>query len=98
MANFANPQTLAGVAVGSIFLSVVSNCLMVPRALLTKDLIWLTGSSWCPLVRLCICRGHDILLCLTWAVVPGLTWQLQSFVQMGWVQLLSMFVGRSEQG
>ena len=62
---------------GSIFLSVVSNCLMVPRALLTKDLIWLTGSSWCPLVRLCICRGHDILLCLTWAVVPGLTWQLQ---------------------
>ena len=76
VANFANPQTLAGVSVGSIFLSVVSNCLMVPRALLTKDLIWLTGSSWCPLVRMRLHQGHHCLLCLRWADVLGLTWQL----------------------
>ena len=70
VANFANPLTLAGVSAGSIFLSVVSNCLMVPRALLTKDLIWLTGSSWCPLVRLHSYQGYNFLLRLRWAVMP----------------------------
>jgi hypothetical protein len=64
--NFEVPTSLEGLSLGTILLATVGNGLMVPRALFTRDSIWLLGSAW------------------------GSTF--------GWLQLLSMFVGRSAAG
>ncbi len=45
-ANFARPATLEGLSVASAMLAMLGNALMVPRALYTRDVIWLTGSTW----------------------------------------------------
>ena len=66
MNNFAVPTSLEGLSLGTILLALVGNGLMVPRALFTRDSIWLLGSAW----------GSAF----------------------GWLQLLSMFVGRSASG
>ena len=44
--NFANPSSLEGLSVLSSVLAMTGNALMVPRALFTRDVIWLTGSTW----------------------------------------------------
>ena len=44
--NFANPASLEGLSVLSSVLAMTGNALMVPRALFTRDVIWLTGSTW----------------------------------------------------
>ena len=44
--NVSDPASLAGLSVATVFMAMVSNGLMVPRALLTRDAVWLTGSSW----------------------------------------------------
>ena len=64
--NFEVPTSLEGLSLGTILLALVGNGLMVPRALFTRDSIWLLGSAW----------GSSF----------------------GWLQLLSMFVGRSATG
>ena len=64
--NFEVPTSLEGLSLGTIILALVGNGLMVPRAMFTRDSIWLLGSAW------------------------GSTF--------GWLQLLSMFVGRSAAG
>ena len=66
MNNFAVPTSLEGLSLGTILLALVGNGLMVPRALFTRDSIWLLGSAW----------GSAF----------------------GWLQMLSMFVGRSATG
>ena len=66
MNNFAVPTSLEGLSLGTILLALLGNGLMVPRALFTRDSIWLLGSAW----------GSAF----------------------GWLQLLSMFVGRSASG
>ncbi len=66
MNNFAVPTSLEGLSLGTILLALLGNGLMVPRALFTRDSIWLLGSAW----------GSAF----------------------GWLQLLSMFVGRSATG
>uniref|UniRef100_A0A7S3QXK1 Uncharacterized protein n=1 Tax=Dunaliella tertiolecta TaxID=3047 RepID=A0A7S3QXK1_DUNTE len=44
--NLLNPQGLEGLSVGTMLLALTGNALMVPRALLTKDLVWLAGTTW----------------------------------------------------
>ncbi len=66
MNNFAVPTSLEGLSMGTILLALLGNGLMVPRALFTRDSIWLLGSAW----------GSAF----------------------SWLQLLSMFVGRSASG
>lgn len=44
--NFSDPGSLAGLSVATVLLSLAGNGLMVPRALLTRDAVWLTGSAW----------------------------------------------------
>jgi hypothetical protein len=44
--NFAEPESLAGLSLGTILLATAGNGLMVPRALYTRDAIWLLGSAW----------------------------------------------------
>lgn len=46
MANHANPAGMAGLSVGTMLLAMAGNLLMLPRAMLTKNLIWFTGSAW----------------------------------------------------
>ena len=44
--NLFNPQGLEGLSTGTMLLALTGNALMVPRALLTKDMVWLAGTSW----------------------------------------------------
>jgi hypothetical protein len=44
--NFLEPQSLEGLSLGTMLLALVGNALMVPRALLVSDLVWLAGTSW----------------------------------------------------
>ena len=45
-----DPASLSGLSLATIQLAACGNALMVPRALFTRDLIWLVGSSWGSLV------------------------------------------------
>lgn len=40
------PACLQGLSLATILLAAAGNALMVPRALWTRDWIWLTGSLW----------------------------------------------------
>lgn len=44
--NFTDPSSLEGLSLGTILLATTGNSLMVPRALYTRDAIWLTGTLW----------------------------------------------------
>jgi hypothetical protein len=46
MANVSNPAGMAGIAIGTLFLAMAGNLLMLPRAMHTKNAIWFTGSAW----------------------------------------------------
>lgn len=46
VSNFANPANIAGLSLLTLMLATAGNALMLPRAILTKDRIWLTGSLW----------------------------------------------------
>ena len=43
--NFAVPASLEGVSLGTVLLATAGNALMVPRALLTDDLVWFAGCA-----------------------------------------------------
>ena len=58
-ANFSRPATLAGLSVWSPLLAMLGNALMVPRALYTRDVIWITGSTWG-----CALAGWGVMLSL----------------------------------
>jgi len=57
--NIADPSSLAGLSLNTILLAMMGNGLMVPRALHTRDKIWLTGTLWSSLMM-----GWAQLLCL----------------------------------
>lgn len=57
--NFADPSSLAGLSLNMILLAMIGNGMMVPRALHTRDKIWLTGTLWSSLMM-----GWVQLLCL----------------------------------
>jgi hypothetical protein len=44
--NFSDPSSLGGLSLATIMLAAVGNGLMIPRALLTGDVVWLTGGVW----------------------------------------------------
>jgi len=44
--NFAVPASLEGVSLGTVLLATTGNALMVPRALITEDAVWFSGSAW----------------------------------------------------
>ncbi len=44
--NVQNPAALAGVSLLTVLLATAGNALMVPRALWTRDTVWLSGSGW----------------------------------------------------
>eukprot|EP00963_Diacronema_lutheri_P005739 scaffold456_cov368-Pavlova_lutheri.AAC.2 len=44
--SFAEPWTVEGIAMPTVFLGWVGNALMLPRALATRDLVWVAGSAW----------------------------------------------------
>lgn len=44
--SFAQPWTVEGIAIPTVFLGWLGNALMLPRALATKDLVWVAGSAW----------------------------------------------------
>jgi hypothetical protein len=44
--NFSHPESTAAIAAASVLLGMAGNTLMIPRALFTRDLIWLSGSMW----------------------------------------------------
>lgn len=44
--NFTDPASLQGLSLATILLAAAGNALMVPRALWTRDWVWLAGSLW----------------------------------------------------
>lgn len=44
--NFTVPSSLGGLSKATVLLAMIGNGLMVPRALLTRDKVWLAGSAW----------------------------------------------------
>lgn len=46
MANFCAPSGLGGLSLGTILLALLGNAMMLPRALLVGDTIWLAGTAW----------------------------------------------------
>jgi len=46
MNNFSNPMSVHGLSALSVVLGMCGNSLMIPRALLTRDVIWFTGTTW----------------------------------------------------
>ncbi|KAK3275043.1 core protein, partial [Cymbomonas tetramitiformis] len=44
--NFTVPASVQGLSVVSVLLGLCGNALMIPRALYTRDAIWLTGCIW----------------------------------------------------
>lgn len=45
-ANFVRPEGAASLSLATVLLAMLGNCMMVPRALMTRDVIWLTGTVW----------------------------------------------------
>jgi hypothetical protein len=41
--NFAVPASLEGLSLGTVLLATTGNALMVPRALISDDLVWFAG-------------------------------------------------------
>ncbi|KAL9253001.1 Maltose excess protein 1, chloroplastic-like protein [Drosera capensis] len=44
--NFLNPDNIKGLSAISMLLAMIGNGLMLPRAILIRDLMWFTGSAW----------------------------------------------------
>jgi hypothetical protein len=44
--NFLDARSLEGLSVGTMLLALAGNCLMLPRAALIADSVWLLGASW----------------------------------------------------
>jgi len=44
--NFIDACSLEGLSVGTMLLALAGNALMVPRALLVRDVVWLAGTVW----------------------------------------------------
>ncbi|CAN1132201.1 Maltose excess protein 1, chloroplastic [Linum perenne] len=44
--NFLRPENIKGLSASSMLLAMIGNGLMIPRALLIRDLMWFTGSCW----------------------------------------------------
>lgn len=45
-ANFVRPEGVASLSLATLLLATLGNSMMVPRALLKRDVIWLTGTVW----------------------------------------------------
>ena len=83
--NFANPSSLAGLSLNFSLLAMAGNGLMVPRALHTRDKIWLTG-----MCAFCQTSFVDVTGCVT-----GTLWGSS---MMGWAQLLCLYVAGLQTG
>ncbi|KAF6169446.1 hypothetical protein GIB67_021449 [Kingdonia uniflora] len=44
--SYLNPDNIKGLSAISMLLAMIGNGLMIPRALLIRDLMWFTGSTW----------------------------------------------------
>lgn len=51
--NLAAPESLAGLSQATVLLAMVGNGMMVPRALYTRDAVWLAGSGWAGFMGWC---------------------------------------------
>lgn len=54
-----NPENVKGLSSVTMLLAMIGNGLLIPRALLTRDLMWFTGSTWA-----CVFYGWGNLVCL----------------------------------
>lgn len=57
--NILNPENVKGLSAITMLLAMIGNGLLIPRALLTRDLMWFTGSTWA-----CVFYGWGNLVCL----------------------------------
>ncbi|XP_057795571.1 maltose excess protein 1-like, chloroplastic isoform X2 [Salvia miltiorrhiza] len=57
--NLLNPENVKGLSAVTMLLAMIGNGLLIPRALLTRDLMWFTGSTWA-----CVFYGWGNLVCL----------------------------------
>nr|XP_025642889.1 maltose excess protein 1, chloroplastic isoform X2 [Arachis hypogaea] len=57
--NYLNPENMKGLSAISMLLAMIGNGLMLPRALLIRDLMWFTGSAWATLFY-----GYGNIACL----------------------------------
>ncbi|XP_027909260.1 maltose excess protein 1, chloroplastic-like isoform X1 [Vigna unguiculata] len=57
--NYLNPENMKGLSAFSMLLAMLGNGLMLPRALLIRDFMWFTGSTWATLFY-----GYGNIACL----------------------------------
>ncbi|CAL0329397.1 unnamed protein product [Lupinus luteus] len=57
--NYLNPENMKGLSAFSILLAMIGNGLLLPRALLVRDFMWFTGSTWATLFY-----GYGNIACL----------------------------------
>ncbi|XP_042067447.1 maltose excess protein 1-like, chloroplastic isoform X2 [Salvia splendens] len=57
--NLLNPKNMKGLSAVTMLLAMIGNGLLIPRALVTRDLMWFTGSTWA-----CVFYGWGNLVCL----------------------------------
>ncbi len=77
MANVVNPAGMSGIAIETLLLAMAGNLLMLPRAMHTKNAIWVTGSAWGVLVG-----GWAVMLTMFVAgfALPAYFWAATAFI------------------
>lgn len=73
--NFTSPTTVSSLSLATVLLAMAGNCMMMPRAYFTRDLVWMVGSTWGSVMM-----GWGNLLCVVMAaasptgcaLLPGL--------------------------
>lgn len=65
-ANLLHPEMVSGLSLATVLLAMTGNGMMVPRALRTRDVIWMTGTIWGS-----VAMGWGNLLCMAMATASA---------------------------
>ncbi|KAG6390477.1 hypothetical protein SASPL_148212 [Salvia splendens] len=88
--NLHNPANVKGLSAVTMLLAMVGNGLMIPRALLTRDLMWFTGSTWA-----CVFYGWGNLVCLY--CFNSISWELFLACSLGFLAWIGITLWRDAQ-
>ncbi|KAG6432558.1 hypothetical protein SASPL_104138 [Salvia splendens] len=88
--NLLNPENMKGLSAVTMLLAMIGNGLLIPRALLTRDLMWFTGSTWA-----CVFYGWGNLVCLY--RFNSISWELFLVSTLGFLGWIGITLWRDAQ-
>ncbi|KAL1533522.1 maltose excess protein 1-like, chloroplastic isoform X1 [Salvia divinorum] len=88
--NLLNPANVKGLSAVTMLLAMIGNGLLIPRALLTRDLMWFTGSTWA-----CVFYGWGNLVCLY--CFNSISWELFLASSLGFLAWIGITFWRDAQ-